>query len=267
MIEPFLINPPRRLLSNPLGVDELAILNPPRKRRAKKRRGKVAIRRKRNSKGRFVKGGVKTKARRRRTSRKTTSRIRRAVRRSGVRRKVRTLRRRTVYVTNPRRRRSHARRTHRRSYRRNPGLGGLLSVGSIMPTLKEGAFIALGAVAVGHAMARLPYVSTLVGPTRHLARLAVAIFGGKLITKFLKQPALGRAFAMGGVVATALQLAAENFPALVPMSASDEMALGMYYASPMGLGEYYAAGPTVAGQPDGLSFEQDMPERLMQNRF
>jgi hypothetical protein len=35
----------------------------------------------------------------------------------------------------------------------------------------------------------------------------------------------------------------------------------------MGLGEYYAAGPTVAGQPDGLSFEQDMPERLMQNRF
>jgi len=266
MIEPFLINPPRRLLSNPLGVDELAILNPPRKRRAKKRRDKVAIRRKRNSKGRFVKGGVKTKRRRRSARRTTVARVRRAVRRSGVRRKVRTLRRRTVYVTNPRRR-SHSRRTHRRSYRRNPGLGGLLSMGGIVPTLKEGAFIALGAVAVGHAMARLPYVSTLVGPTRHLARLAVAIFCGKLISKFLKQPALGRAFTMGGVVATALQLAAENFPALVPMSASDEMALGMYYASPMSLGEYYAAGPTVAGQPDGLSFEQDMPERLMQNRF
>jgi len=265
MIEPFLINPPRRYRSNPLGVDELVILNPPAKRRAKKRRTKVAIRRKRNSKGRFVKGGTKTKARRRRSSRKTVARVRRAVRRSGVRRKVRTLRRRTVYVTNPRRRRSHARRVHHRRYRRNPGLG--FSMGSIVPTVKEGAFIALGAIAVGHAMARLPYVSTLTGPTRHLARIAVAIFGGKLISKFLKQPALGRAFAMGGVVATALQLAAENFPALVPMSSADEMALGMYYASPMALGEYYAAGPTVAGQPDGLSFEQDMPERLMQNRF
>jgi hypothetical protein len=141
---------------------------------------------------------------------------------------------------------------------------------SIVPTIKEGAFIALGAVAVGHAMARLPYVSTLVGPARHLARLGVAILGGKLISKFLKQPALGRAFAMGGVVATALQVAQENFPALVPLSSTDEMALGMYYATPGmsgAIGEYYASGPTVAGQPDGLSFEQDMPERLMQNRF
>jgi len=262
MIEPFLINPPRRLLSNPLGVDELAILNPPAAKRAKKRRTKVAIRRKRNAKGRFVKGGVKT--RRRRAVKRRTHVARRRVhapkrrRRSVARRRTRvaTLKRHSVYITNPRRR--------RRSYRRNP-MG--LSMGSIVPTLKEGAFIALGAVAVGHAMARLPYVSTLVGPTRHLARLAVAILGGKLITKFLKQPALGRAFAMGGVVATALQVAAENFPALVPMSSTDEMALGMYYASPMSLGEYYAAGPTVSGQPDGLSFEQDMPERLTQNRF
>jgi hypothetical protein len=139
-------------------------------------------------------------------------------------------------------------------------------MGSIVPTLKEGAFIALGAIAVGHAMSRLPYVSTLVGPTRHLARLGVAILGGKVIAKFLKQPALGRAFAMGGVVATALQVASENFPAMVPLSSMDEMALGMYYAPPA-LSEYYASGPTVAGQPDGLSFEQDMPERLSQNRF
>lgn len=266
MLEPFLINPPkRRFRSNPMGVDELAILNPPaRKRRTKKRRTKVAIRRKRNSKGRFVKGGVKTRARRRRTRRpaakRTVTRVRRALRRSGSRRRVRSLARKTVYVTNPRRKRS------RRSYRRNPGIGGL-SMGSIVPTLKEGAFIALGAVAVGHAMARLPYVSTLTGPTRHLARLGVAILGGKLIAKFLRQPALGRAFAMGGVVATALQVAAENFPALVPLSSTDEMALGMYYATPGAIGEYYASGPTVAGQPDGLSFEQDMPERLMQNRF
>ena len=266
MLEPFLINPPkRRFRSNPMGVDELAILNPPaRKRRTKKRRTKVAIRRKRNSKGRFVKGGVKTRARRRRSVRRrpaakrTVTRVRRALRRSGSKRRVRSLARRTVYVTNPRHKR-------RRSYRRNPGMS--LSVGSIVPTLKEGAFIALGAVAVGHAMARLPYVSTLTGPTRHLARLGVAILGGKLIAKFLKQPALGKAFAMGGVVATALQVAAENFPALVPLSSTDEMALGMYYATPGAIGEYYASGPTVAGQPDGLSFEQDMPERLMQNRF
>jgi hypothetical protein len=143
-------------------------------------------------------------------------------------------------------------------------------MGSIVPTLKEGAFIALGAVAVGQAMARLPYVSALVGPTRHIARLGVAILGGQLISKFLKQPALGRAFAMGGVVATALQLAQENFPAIVALNSMDEMALGMYYATPGvsgALNEYYAAGPTVAGQPDGLSFEQDMPERLTQNRF
>ena len=142
-------------------------------------------------------------------------------------------------------------------------------MGSIVPTIKEGAFIALGAIAVGHAMSRLPYVSTLTGPTRHIARLGVAILGGKLIAKFLKQPALGKAFAMGGVVATALQVASENFPALVPLSSTDEMALGMYYTGrgAVGMGDYYASGPTVAGQPDGLSFEQDMPERLMQNRF
>jgi hypothetical protein len=162
-----------------------------------------------------------------------------------------------VYQTNPRRR--------RRSYRRNPGMG--LSVGSIVPTIKEGAFIALGAIAVGHAISRLPYVSTLTGPTRHLARLGVAILGGKLISKFLKQPALGRAIAMGGVVATVLQVAAEQFPALVPLSSTDEMALGMYYASPLALGEYYSSGPNVSMQPDGLSFDQDMPERLSQNRF
>jgi hypothetical protein len=167
-----------------------------------------------------------------------------------------------VYQTNPRRR--------RRSYRRNPGLGGLFSVGGIMPTLKEGAFIALGAVAVSQAMARLPYVSTLTGYTRHAARLGVAILGGKLITKFLRQPALGRAFAMGGVVATALQLAAEQFPTIVAMSSMDEMALGMYYATPGvhgALNDYYASGPTVSGQPDGLSFDTDMPPRLEQNRF
>jgi hypothetical protein len=262
-IEAFLINPPkRRYRSNPLGVDELAILNPPRKRRAKKRRTKVAIRRKRNSKGRFVKGGTKrrrtVKRRRSTVSRRVSAPKRRRRSTSRRRKTVQTLRRHSVYVTNPRRR--------RRSYRRNPGIGGL-SIGSIVPTLKEGAFIALGAIAVGHAMSRLPYVSTLVGPTRHIARLGVAILGGKLISKFLKQPALGRAFAMGGVVATALQVASENFPALVPLSSTDEMALGMYYAAPMALGEYYASGPTVAGQPDGLSFEQDMPERLMQNRF
>jgi hypothetical protein len=262
-IEAFLINPPRRYRSNPFGVDELAILNPPSKRRAKKRRKKVATTRRRNKKGRFVKGGTKrrkatTRRRKSVTARRVSAPKRR--RRSTARRRktVTSLRRHSVYVTNPRRR--------RRSYRRNPGIGGL-SVGSIVPTLKEGAFIALGAIAVGHAMSRLPYVSTLVGPTRHIARLGVAILGGKLIAKFLKQPSLGKAFAMGGVVATALQVASENFPALVPLSSTDEMALGMYYANPNAVGEYYAPGPTVAGQPDGLSFEQDMPERLMQNRF
>jgi hypothetical protein len=141
-------------------------------------------------------------------------------------------------------------------------------MGGIVPTIKEGAFIALGAIAVGHAMSRLPYVSTLTGPTRHLARLGVAILGGKLIAKFLKQPTLGKAFAMGGVVATALQVAAEQFPAMVPLSSTDEMALGLgaYYAPPA-LSEYYSSGPTVGLQPDGLSFEQDMPARLSQNRF
>jgi len=263
MVEAFLINPPkRRYRSNPLGVDELVVLNPPRKKRATKRRKKVArVRRKRGPKGRFVKSTTKRRRRRvvRHVARRRSVAPRRR-RRSVARRRTRvhTLRRHSVYLTNPRRR--------RRSYRRNPAFG--LSMGSIVPTVKEGAFIALGAIAVGHAMARLPYVSTLTGPTRHLARLGVAILGGKLISKFLKQPMLGRAFAMGGVVATALQLAAENFPTLVPLSSSDEMALGMYYATPGAVGEYYAAGQTQVGlQPDGLSFDTDMPERLSQNRF
>jgi hypothetical protein len=260
MLEPFLINPPRRLRKNPLGVDELVVLNPPRRKpRAKKRRAKVAIRRKRNSKGRFVKAGrAVAKRRRRSTKRRTVNVVKRALRRGRSKRRVRSLKRHSVYVTNPPRRRG-------RRYRRNPGGLGF-SMGSIVPTLKEGAFIALGAIAVGHAMARIPYINTLTGPTRHLARIGVAILGGKLISKFLKQPALGRAFAMGGVVATALQVASENFPALVPLSSTDEMALGMYYASPQ-LSEYYSAGPNVSGQPDGLNFEQDMPERLTQSRF
>jgi hypothetical protein len=251
MIEPFLINPPkRRYRSNPLGVDELVLLNPP-----KKRRKKVAIKRKRGPKGRFVKSSKK-RTRKRSIARRRVSAPKRRRRVTAKRRSpVTRLRRHAVYQTNPRRR--------RRSYRHNP-MG--ISMAGIVPTLKEGAFIALGAVAVGQAMSRLPYVSTLVGPTRHIARLGVAILGGQLIGKILKQPALGRAFAMGGVVATALQLAQENFPSLVALSSADEMALGTYYAAPQ-LSEYYASGPTVAGQPDGLSFEQDMPERLMQNRF
>lgn len=254
MIEPFLINPPkRRYRSNPMGVDELVVLNPP-----KRRKKKVATKRKRGPKGRFVKSSRK-RTRKRSVARRVSAPKRRRRTTSRRRRTVQTLRRHSVYLTNPRRR--------RRSYHRNPVLG--LSTSSIVPTLKEGAFIALGAVAVGHAMARLPYVSTLTGPTRHLARLGVAILGGSVISKFLKQPALGKAFAMGGVVATALQVAQENFPALVPLSSSDEMALGMYYAEPgnMALGEYYSPGPAVSTQPDGLNFETDMPERLTQNRF
>lgn len=265
MLEPFLINPPkRRYRSNPFGVDELAILNPPaRKKRAKKRRKTMArVKRRRGPKGRFVKATKRTRRRRPAVRRRRSTAVRAPRRRRRVAKRrspVTRLRRHAVYQTNPHR---------RRRYRRNPGLGGLFSTGGIMPTIKEGAFIALGAIAVGNAMSRLPYVSTLTGYTRHLARLGVAILGGKVIAKFLKQPALGRAFAMGGVVATALQIAAEQFPSYVALSSMDEMALGMYYAGPRGaLSEYYASGATVSGQPDGLSFESDMPERLTQNRF
>ena len=261
MLEAFLINPPSRggFKSNPFGVDELAILNPPRRKRAKKGKKKMAKTRKRNSKGRFVKGGSKRRTRKVSTARRVSAPKRR--RRTAKKRRspVTRLRRHAVYATNPRRR--------RRSYRRNPGIG--INTGSIMHTLKEGAMVALGAVAVGNAMAHVPYVNTLTGNTRHAARLGVAVLGGALIAKYFSRD-LGKAFAMGGVVATALQVASENFPTLVPLSSTDEMALGMYYATPTptpALSEYYASGPTVSGQPDGLSFEQDMPERLMQNRF
>lgn len=261
MLEPFLINPPRRRFrSNPLGVDDLVILNPPaRKKRAKKRSKPMAsVRRKRNKKGRFVKGSAAPKRRRRRTTvhRKVSApkRRRRAVsRRKGIR--AHTIRRHSVYISNPRR--------GRRRYRRNP-LG--ISTASIMPTLKEGAMIAAGAIVVGNAMSYIPYVNTLTGVTRHAARLGVAIAGGMVIGKYVS-PSLGRAFAMGGVVVTALQIAQENFPTLVALSSTDEMALGLYYAAPKkALGEYNV-GPSMNGQPDGLHFETDMPARLTQNRF
>lgn len=261
MMEPFLINPPKRVKTikrrrsrrtntNP-GIEELALLNPPRRK-------KMAVkRRSRNRKGQFTKASRRRKTTRRRRS--TVARVIRrrspARRRSVARRRrtarVHTLRRHSVYITNPRRRRS----------RRNPPLG--LSMSSIVPTLKQGAFIALGAAAVSHAMARLPFVKDQVGVMRHVARLGVAVIGGTVLARFIGRD-LGKAFAMGGVITTIMALGQEQFPAVFT-PVSGDMALGMYYAEPGvagALGEYYSSGPAVAAQPDGLSWDSDMPGRL-----
>lgn len=228
---------------------EAFLVNPPRRRR--------------DSKGRYVKRS------------KATRRRRRSRRNPGVE---------SLMLLNPPRRRRRGRRTVsrrrrrvsvalsrvgrriRRAYRRSAGArGGSLSMGSIFSLAKEGAFLAAGAVITTQIYTRfMPDSVKAQRGVNHLARAAVAVLGGYAISRFLSRR-LGHAFTLGGLTSTII-VAGNDFlgPAAVPLGGMEEMALGAYYTSMNGLGDYYSPAPAfpVGSQPDSLAWESGVPERL-----
>jgi hypothetical protein len=151
----------------------------------------------------------------------------------------------------------------RRSYRRSSGSrGGSLSVGSIFSLVKEGAFLAGGAVLTTQIYTRfVPDTIKTQRGVNHLARIGVAVLGGYAVSRFVSRR-LGQAFALGGV-SSALIVAANDFlgAAAVPLGSIEEGGLAAYYA----LGDYYSPGPTfqpMNAQPDSLAWDSGVPDRL-----
>lgn len=137
----FMVNPPRRKKRRTAAQKRATakMISANKRKRAKKRRRTSSVatsRRKRKGVATMAKRGRKRSSAKRRT---TTRRRRRSVRQH--RSPVTKLRRHSVYLTNPRRRR----RSRRRSFRRNP---------AVFAQLKQGAMDA-GATLVGGAAARM----------------------------------------------------------------------------------------------------------------
>ncbi len=187
------------------------------------------------------------------------------------RRRRRGGKRRKAAVSRRRRSTSVARFTGRvkRYARRHRGGAGGIGVRSLFPLLKEGAFLAAGAVVTTQIYTR--FVPDNIKANRglnHLARVGVALAGGYVVSRFVSKQ-LGRAFALGGV-SSAILIAANDFigAAVVPLGSLEEAGLGMYYTA---LGDYYSPGPTydsnraalsMAGHTDSLAWESGVPERL-----
>lgn len=250
---------------------EAFLINPPKrgsKRRTKSKGRKSAMARVRDSRGRYTKRR-RTTARRRKTS--TRARRRSYRRNPGVAE--------LMLMNPPRKRRRGGKRRSRSRMRRFAGRARRYASKSLIPSFRgvmgevqEGAFLAAGAVLTAQVYSRFVPDSLKTGPQKHAVRLAVAILGGRAVSKFVN-PKLGRAFTLGGV-ATTLMIAANEYlgGAIVPMGGIEEMALSAYYAEPRmlsapGMGAYYTPG-MVSAQPDYLGWEADMPDRLSPgNRF
>ena len=112
--------------------------------------------------------------------------------------------------------RSGTYKTRRRKRRRRSGLGGIGSLGqattlkgnlkSVQGVLITGAIAAGGAISVNALWDKLGGNLQLEGYTKELAKAATGIAIGILISKMLKKPQLGAAFAIGPVVAAAMQI-------------------------------------------------------------
>lgn len=215
----------------------------------------------RNRKGQFTKRRPRTTARRR-TPRRRSYRRNPGIAELMLMNPPRKRRRRSVKG----RSRSRIRRYAGRA-KRYAGKSLIPSFRGVMGEIQEGAFLAAGAVLTAQVYSRFVPETLKTGPQKHIVRLAVAVLGGRAVSKFVS-PKLGRAFSLGGV-ATTLMIAANEYlgGAIVPMGGMEEMALGAYYAEPQAMGAYYTPG-MVSAQPDYLGWEADMPDRLSPgNRF
>ncbi len=189
-LEPFLVNPPRRLLAYGLNPRRKKKKNPPTRvhfpphdetlfrvaktgRWGKKRKKSVSKRRASPAQ----KGAEPMRKKTRKVRRVKVSKARRAV---SKRRSYRRRRNPIILGANPPRRIMR----RRSSYTRNPlSLSGL-------PTLKYLGAVTAGAVASNLIVARglsfLPAALTSNPIPRAATRLAVGVFGGMLIKKFMK---------------------------------------------------------------------------------
>jgi hypothetical protein len=105
----------------------------------------------------------------------------------------------------------------------------------MFPLLKEGAFLAAGAVVTTQIYTRfVPDTIKTQRGLNHLARAGVALVGGYVVGRFVSKK-LGNAFALGGV-SSAIVIAANDFlgAAAVPLGSIEEGALGAYYARAAG---------------------------------
>lgn len=154
--------------------------------------------RRRTSKGRFMRLAARPLRRRRRArAHKGVSLFtRNPVGFARPRRRRRAASRRrspVVFKVNP-----AARHRRRRSYKRNPIGGGRFGITAlVMPAVG----IALGAIGSELAMGYLPIPANLkTGTMRHITKGAISLAAGYAIAKFGRQPKIGEAFALGGLV-------------------------------------------------------------------
>ncbi len=237
---------------------EAFLINPPRKRGKKTKARKIKMARRRTKSGRFA----KTRSRRVSANPRRRRSARRSYRNNPGMSEL-------MLLNPPRKRRGRPRvrkstlRSRARKYGRRISRG--LSFAGILPTLKEGAMLGIGAIVVNNLHMR--FVPDSLKADKFMsfaARAGISVAGGMLISKFIGQK-FGQAFALGGVAYSVMVLANQSFPEYAPLGGLEE-----YYAS-VGMGDYYtpkSLPETMQAQPDGLNWEAGIPERLSPaNRF
>jgi hypothetical protein len=230
------------------------LINPARKRKARKAKARKRTSLKRKANGQFVKRAKAARRRVRRTkagAKEGGTMARRRRRRSTVRHTAprRRRRRRSVVVlrSNPRRRRRRtavARRVHhRRRYRRNPG-GGSGIVATIKQGAMDGALVLVGQTAQGRASALVSKMVPVGGlPGAILADIGSAVAVTMLARKFL--PGRARMVSAGAFANAVRRTVSAVSPGVGAMLGDGDG----YMSLPM---EYYDQGGGVGAYPDQM---------------
>lgn len=186
----------------------------------------------------------------------------RSARRKSTRRRAPT----TIVLRNPVKRRRSRRVAassgrSRRTYRRNPILGrrrgrgrgaisGALNFGKMfLPAAAIGA----GALGAELIMGYLPIPANFkIGPLRQVTKGVIAVAAGTLISKVLKQPKIGNAVALGGVVIAVHDLIKEiavqrmpgvQFGGMGYYNPASTVNMSEYLPRLPGMGEYISTRP------------------------
>ncbi len=148
------------------------------------------------------------------------------------------------------------------------GLKGTLS--SVKGVLITGAIAAAGAIVTDQVYEKIGASLGLEGWKRDAAKIATGIALGILIAKFLKKPRLAAAFAIGPVVAGALNIFGDvmsggtsglGLTSFAPVSAYDSMYSPLYGANQVGSVNTYepVEAPGLFAPPPPLSGYYSMP--------
>lgn len=128
-------------------------------------------------------------------------------------------------------------------YRRNP----IRRMGSTMDTLKNGAIGAAGAVVSEAVLSKLPLPASLTtGTGMAVAKALVGVGVGMVVTKVMKNKAMGKAMAEGAVTIALHDTIRNAVKGPLGLSGYDSGLLG--YDS--GLLGYYSAAPVYDSVPD-----------------